>query len=204
LSFTYAQSLGDVNNNGSVDIVDALITAQYYVGLSVSINTTVADVNCNGTIDIVDALLIAQYYVGLLSAFACAPTVTPSPNPTIIPTTVPGEGDVRLVPSSQTVFTGNTFTTPVYANSGDKRLAIFQFTIYYPANNISVDMTVGRSGVSVGSSGFNISGVNVIQSGRIIITGYEPAGIEPGTNLHLLTINWIATNAGTGSIFSSS
>ena len=30
---SFGQSCGDVNNNGSVDIVDALLIAQYYVGL---------------------------------------------------------------------------------------------------------------------------------------------------------------------------
>ena len=62
--------LGDVNTNGNVDIVDALLTAQYYVGLAPSgfypIN---ADVDCDSFIDIVDALLIAQYYVGLIGGF---------------------------------------------------------------------------------------------------------------------------------------
>lgn len=56
---------GDVNEDGTVDIIDALLTAQYYVGLDVSINLTAGDVNCNGSVDIIDALLIAQYYVGL-------------------------------------------------------------------------------------------------------------------------------------------
>jgi uncharacterized protein (DUF362 family) len=62
--------LGDVNSNGSIDIVDALLVAQYYVGLEPqTFDPSVADVNCNGSIDIVDALLIAQYYVGLISEF---------------------------------------------------------------------------------------------------------------------------------------
>ena len=61
-------NLGDVNNDGSIDIVDALLIAQYYVGLT-SIDTTNADTNCDGNVDIVDALLIAQYYVGLISQF---------------------------------------------------------------------------------------------------------------------------------------
>jgi hypothetical protein len=59
-------SLGDVNDDGNIDIVDALLVAQYYVGLNpanFSINN--ADVNCDGNADIVDALLIAQLYVGL-------------------------------------------------------------------------------------------------------------------------------------------
>jgi hypothetical protein len=59
---------GDVNNNGTIDIVDALLVAQFYVGLNPSnFDSSKADANCNGTIDIVDALLIAQYYVGLVS-----------------------------------------------------------------------------------------------------------------------------------------
>jgi hypothetical protein len=63
---------GDVNNDGTITIVDALMTAQYSVGLSpagfVSAN---ADVNCDGSITISDALMIAQRYVGLITAFSC-------------------------------------------------------------------------------------------------------------------------------------
>jgi endoglucanase len=61
---------GDVNNSGAIDIVDALLTAQYYVGLNPdNFDASRADANCNGTIDIVDALVIAQYYVGLIDQF---------------------------------------------------------------------------------------------------------------------------------------
>jgi hypothetical protein len=63
---------GDVNADDSVDILDALLTAQYYVGLNPSyFNTGYADVDCSGSIDILDALLIAQYYVGLITHFPC-------------------------------------------------------------------------------------------------------------------------------------
>jgi lysophospholipase L1-like esterase len=63
-------NIGDVNDNGAIDIVDALLVAQYYVGLDPqNFNAGNADSNCNGTIDIVDALLIAQYYVGLIEQF---------------------------------------------------------------------------------------------------------------------------------------
>jgi hypothetical protein len=75
-----AQALGDVNSNGTVDIVDALLIAQYYVGLNpANFNPDVADVNCSGSIDIVDSLIVAQYYVGLISQFPC--TAEPSPTP---------------------------------------------------------------------------------------------------------------------------
>jgi photosystem II stability/assembly factor-like uncharacterized protein len=67
-----ASLVGDVNGNGNVDIVDALLIAQYYVGLNPSVFiASNADVNCSSTIDIIDALLIAQYYVGLISSFPC-------------------------------------------------------------------------------------------------------------------------------------
>lgn len=62
--------LGDVNNDSTVDIVDALLIAQFYVGLNpANFNQSTADVNCDSSIDIVDALLIAQLYVGLISEF---------------------------------------------------------------------------------------------------------------------------------------
>lgn len=62
--------LGDVNGDEAVDIVDALLAAQYYVGLDpANFDPSLADVNCDGAIDIVDALLIAQYYVGLVTEF---------------------------------------------------------------------------------------------------------------------------------------
>jgi hypothetical protein len=63
---------GDVNGSGSVDIVDALLVAQYYVGLDPqNFDASLADVNCSGTVDIVDALRIAQYYVGLIGTLSC-------------------------------------------------------------------------------------------------------------------------------------
>ncbi len=63
---------GDVNGDGSITIIDALMIAQYYVGLNPSgFVSTNADVNCSGVIDIVDALTIAQYYVGLIAGFPC-------------------------------------------------------------------------------------------------------------------------------------
>jgi lysophospholipase L1-like esterase len=63
-------TLGDANGSGAIDIVDALIIAQYYVGLDPSgFIASNADTNCDGSINIVDALLVAQYYVGLINRF---------------------------------------------------------------------------------------------------------------------------------------
>ena len=61
---------GDVNGSSTVDILDALMTAQYSVGLApAGFITANADVNCDGSITIVDALMIAQYYVELINSF---------------------------------------------------------------------------------------------------------------------------------------
>lgn len=71
-----AQAIGDANNDSQVDIIDALLVAQYYVGMNpANFFVTVCDVNDDGSVDIVDALLIAQYYVGLIDKF---PAGTPS------------------------------------------------------------------------------------------------------------------------------
>jgi hypothetical protein len=62
--------LGDVNSDGTIGIVDALLVAQYYVNLDPeNFSIEFADVNCDGSISIVDALLIAQYYVQLIDSF---------------------------------------------------------------------------------------------------------------------------------------
>jgi hypothetical protein len=64
------QGLGDVNADASVNIVDALLVAQYYVGLAPSpFYAQFADATANGTVDIIDALLIAKYYVGIIPNF---------------------------------------------------------------------------------------------------------------------------------------
>jgi hypothetical protein len=87
----FAQGLGDANNSGSIDIVDALLVAQYYVGLNpTGFVASQADVNCSGGIDIVDALRVAQYYVGLVSELSCgtvAPTTAATPQVTVAPAT---------------------------------------------------------------------------------------------------------------------
>ena len=55
---------GDVNDDGTVDINDALLVLQYEAGWNVSLNTHNADVNADGVVDIADALLILQYCAG--------------------------------------------------------------------------------------------------------------------------------------------
>ncbi|MBN2535212.1 MAG: chitinase [Spirochaetales bacterium] len=78
---TFGQNPGDVNNDSSIDIIDALMVAQFYVGLDPDgFVESIADVSGDVTIDIVDALLIARYFVGLIDEFPVSGQ-TPSPTP---------------------------------------------------------------------------------------------------------------------------
>jgi hypothetical protein len=81
---------GDINGDGNVDIVDALLLAKYVVNPIITDNISlytpdIADVNNSGTIDIVDALCIAQAAVGVRTLNCPAPATTPGP------TSVPGQ-----------------------------------------------------------------------------------------------------------------
>lgn len=94
----WGQALGDVNASGTIDIIDALLTAQYYVGLNpANFQIAYADVNGSGGADIIDALLIAQYYVGLITEFPGQTQQTPGP------TQVPGQ-------ETQIVLNGNSIS----------------------------------------------------------------------------------------------
>ncbi len=65
-------ALGDVNNNGVIDIIDALQVARYDAGLGPDpFYPEAANADCNGVINIIDALQIARYDAGLISSFEC-------------------------------------------------------------------------------------------------------------------------------------
>ena len=116
----FSQQCGDVNSSGEIDIVDALIIAQAYVGLNpANYDSSVADVNADGGIDIVDALLVAQYYVGLISSLNCG-TQTPDPTavttPTQVPTPAPTNPPGSVDCSKYTTWSPNT----TYEGSGSR------------------------------------------------------------------------------------
>ena len=57
---------GDANDDGVVNVVDAMFVAQYAVGNrdASTLNMANADANLDGTVNVVDAMFIAQYAVG--------------------------------------------------------------------------------------------------------------------------------------------
>jgi len=86
--------LGDVDGNGVVDIVDALIVAMYSVYPSIDLpsnaNISLGDVNYDGQIDFIDAYLIGTYSVDpsdplLPEGIGQAVTDADSPNPDLGP-----------------------------------------------------------------------------------------------------------------------
>ncbi|MBN2736829.1 MAG: hypothetical protein JXR70_07585 [Spirochaetales bacterium] len=87
LSPLLAQQIGNVNSDDKINIVDALLVAQYYIGLEPeNFYPEFADVNCSSNINIVDSLLIAQYYIALISEFECHDsTLSPTDEPTATP-----------------------------------------------------------------------------------------------------------------------
>ncbi|CAD6490372.1 MAG: hypothetical protein KFBDDELM_00256 [Candidatus Argoarchaeum ethanivorans] len=64
--FTVSGLRGDANDDGVVNVVDAMFVAQYVVGNrdASDLNMANADANLGGTVDVVDAMFIAQYVVG--------------------------------------------------------------------------------------------------------------------------------------------
>lgn len=64
---TLTKDVGDVNDDGLVNAIDALLILQYNAGLITTLpNAASADVNLNGVINAVDAALILQFSAHLL------------------------------------------------------------------------------------------------------------------------------------------
>ena len=66
-----ATLLGDANGDGTINYLDAMLIAQYYVGDigAEDLALSAADVNGDGTVNYLDAMMIAQYYVGDIEEF---------------------------------------------------------------------------------------------------------------------------------------
>src|SRR3989475_5929520 len=97
------QPCGDVNGDGIVNIGDALVVAEFDVGVrpcSQLVHPEACDVNGDGACNIDDALRIAQCDVGLIScAFTCGAFRCPSTTSTTTTTRPPTTTTTTLVGS---------------------------------------------------------------------------------------------------------
>jgi lysophospholipase L1-like esterase len=139
----FGASCGDVNSSGSIDIVDALLIAQYYVGLNPgNFDSTVADVNGDNAINIVDALRVAQYYVGLISELYCS-------NTTPVPTAPPGSA--TTIKGSEVLVIGDSFIAMSHEITGDLEQLARNAGIL-PSNESFIDNSVSGMRLSGGGS----------------------------------------------------
>jgi hypothetical protein len=73
-------AVGDANADGTVNIVDALVIAQYLNGTPpVSFDVDAADADCNGQVDMDDANLISEFVAGTLPDLVCPTYHGPQP-----------------------------------------------------------------------------------------------------------------------------
>ena len=111
----FAAPCGDINSSGSIDIVDALLIAQYYVGIvPENFDQSAADVTADSNINIVDALLIAQYYVGLITSL---PGCDQTPSPTDPPNTVTLQAEDAYLDNAEVESEHSGYTGSGYVNT---------------------------------------------------------------------------------------
>ncbi|MBN2444975.1 MAG: hypothetical protein JXJ04_26710 [Spirochaetales bacterium] len=170
----FSQQCGDVNGSGEIDIVDALIIAQVYVGLNpANYDSSVADVNADGSIDIVDALLIAQYYVDLISSLNCSTqtpdstaVATPTQIPTPDPTSAPGAYDCSAAPqwsASRTYdpagfrvqYNGNLYENKWYTNNQNPEQNSGEDAVWLLIGPCDPSLTAAPTPYIPGTRGYN-------------------------------------------------
>jgi endo-1,4-beta-xylanase len=129
-------------------------------------------------------------------------TVTPTPEttaPTVTPTP-PATKLVWFVPASQEVGLSSPFTLEIHGDTGTQTLAAYGFNVIYDSGMISLNTEIGDSGVEEGADGF-VAAVNGQEPGTIVISGFDASGTGPGSDLHIVTIHFIAGDtAGTTEI----
>ena len=132
------------------------------------------------------------------------PTPAPTPTPTLIPTPDPTPtpvwtpagplttdiaGAMWIAPDQQVVQGGDSFTTGIYLNSGNQTFAAYGISIAYDMSIIDLDTNIGQQGIEPGLDGF-VSAIGMGVSGYFLVSGFNPTGTGPGTDLHVLTIYW--------------
>src|SRR2546425_4144834 len=133
------QTCGDVNGDGIVNIGDALVVAEFDVGIrqcSHLIHPEACDVNGDGACNIDDALRIAQCDVGLIScAFTCGPFTCPSTTSTTTTTTT----STSTTTTSPLLLSTDPYTNPTSQHQTEVEPDTFAF-----GNTVVSAFQVGR------------------------------------------------------------
>jgi hypothetical protein len=111
-------------------------------------------------------------------------------------TELSGPGTCSMFPKSVAVDLNDQFTTEIHVDTGSQKIAAYHVDVLFDSNIISVNTGVGSSGVTDGTDGFHAA-VNANSASVLQINGFDVAGEGPGSNLHLVTINWTAVGNGT-------
>ncbi|MBN2738415.1 MAG: glycoside hydrolase family 6 protein [Spirochaetales bacterium] len=167
-SFLFGLSAGDVNGDSVVNVVDALMVAQVYVGQNPSpYYPEAADVDCSGRVDIVDALQIVRYYIGIIDSLCLNSTATPME--TIIPTpTATPRPLTSLAPRLDNPFEGaKMYVDPVWSEKA---------------------MSSGGEAIALESTAINLDRIGAITDG-IGLRGHLDNAIAQNADLITLVLN---------------
>jgi hypothetical protein len=137
------------------------------------------------------------------------PTETPGPTsePTVEPTETPAPssnpgnqaGEMWLELPGETVSINSLFSTQIFINTGNQKVAAYGITLQYDSSLIILDKEKGNNGVSAGEDGY-LAAVNASHPGITVIAGFDTFGKGPGKTLQFLTIHWKAVKKGQASI----
>src|SRR3989441_248193 len=161
---------GDVNGDGVVNIGDALVVAQFDVGLrqcgvAPFIHPEVCDVNGDGACNIGDALRMAQCDVGLIScAFTCGASTCPSTTSTTTSTTT--TTSTSTTTTSLVLLSTDPYTNPTSQHQTEVEPDTFTF-----GNTVVSAFQVGRF-FDGGAS--NIGFATSIDGGNTFADGFLP------------------------------
>jgi len=205
----YAQDeypLGDATRDGVVDIVDALIIAQWVCGLGTPYSLQdEADVNMDGTINILDGLLVLRYVTGHIPQLPASLPPAPEGTP------LPGAGELLITPDTYEatiIFSpldpyhpriADTLVSSIMVNTGNQELAAYSMDILHDHNLFCYDDSVGSSGIVAGEDGF-YTAVNGCATGTFSVAAIDENGIGPGDALHLIDMHLIPIDEGASEI----
>lgn len=184
--FAETTLLGDVNQDGEVCIIDALMIAKYTNDLNPQpFNPDNASVNCDGVIDISDAYMVAEHYVGIRNYF-----------PKDLGCWDQGEFWIDQNDLTTKTEIGQTISTIVNVNTNSARLKEFELELTFDTDKMTVNPNEG-----VVSLNPNLSIEYSVSGNVCTVVGASPAGIDPSLFLELFTVNWQVTSLGASNVY---